>query len=166
MRTGARRATSWFDLPPSSTAVTAGGGTILLSLTTAEKAKRPFTIIRTYLEFDIQSDQSIASEVQTGAVGMAVVSDQASAIGVTGVPTPTTDAASDLWFMHKWFMSSFLFADATGFVEPNTRLYSIESKAARKVNDAEDVILVVEFAAGFSSGFIINAAGRLLIKEH
>ena len=63
-------------------------------------------------------------------------------------------------------MSSFLFADATGFVEPNTRFFEIDSKAMRKVNDSEDVILVTEFAVGFSAGFVVNGAGRLLIKEH
>ena len=95
-----RRATSWFDIPPFSVAVVAGGGTILASLTAAELAKRPFTIIRTHLTFDVQSDQVAATEVQTGAMGMAVVSDQASALGVTAVPTPATDAASDLWYLH------------------------------------------------------------------
>ena len=89
-----------------------------------------------------------------------MVSDQASAIGVTAVPTPVTDFASDLWFFHKHFfaMESAL-TDRTrgGFIG------SVDSKAMRKVNPDEDVVFVIQSAAA-SSGLILNMAGRMLIK--
>ena len=165
-RSGAKRTTTWFDLPATSTNFSAAGGTILLSLTAAELAKRPFTIVRTHVELQLQSDQTAASELQLGAVGICVVSDQASALGVTAVPTPVTDSASDLWFLHQWIMSSFLFASGVGVEEPNTRRYSIDSKAMRKVNNDEDVIVVAELNGAISSGFNMELAGRLMIKEH
>ena len=50
-------------------------------------ALRPFTLIRVRGIFTIASDQSAATETQVGALGVAVVSEQAASIGVTAVPT-------------------------------------------------------------------------------
>ena len=47
----------------------------------------------------VESDQSAATELFIGNLGLAVVSDQATAVGVTAVPTPATDRGSDLWFL-------------------------------------------------------------------
>ena len=166
-RLGSKRATSWFDLPATSTLFTAAGGTILLVLSTAEKAKRPFTIIRTHLHYSFSSDQIAASEFYGGAVGMAIVSDQAAAIGVSAVPTPAADAASDLWFMHEWFSNQVLFGDGTGFQDAVSTQGRIDSKAMRKVDDSQDAILVAELDTVMGAGgFIFKAGGRLLIKEH
>ena len=162
---GARRSSTWLDIPPAGVTLTSMGGTITHSLNADELAKRPFTVVRTHLELQIQSDQSAAAEIQVAGVGLALVSDQALAVGVTAVPTPVTDAESDLWFLHKYLMSSFLFGSGIGFQEPNTRSYTIESKAMRKVNDDQDVIVVLELS-NIGAGMIVNIAGRLLIKEH
>ncbi len=162
----ARRETSWFEIPATRTALSAIGGTILNSLTTAEKALRPFTIIRTHLELLVESDQSAASEFQLGAVGIAVVSDQASAAGVASVPTPITDADSDNWFLHQYFMANFLFATGAGFDGADGQIYSIDSKAMRKVNDSDDVVVVAEVDTNVSSGLLVSMAGRILIKNH
>ena len=162
-RLGSRRETSWLAIDPgvdtvSATAILAG------SLNAAALAKRPFTVIRTILEVHIGSDQLAADELQLAAVGMAVVSDQAVAIGVTAVPTPVTDLASDLWFLHQTLISSFFFVNASGIDADGGHHYSIDSRAARKVNDDQDVILVVEGAA-IASGASVTSMGRMLIKE-
>ncbi len=162
---GARRATSWLDLPPVFSGIS-GTGTLLLSLTVPEKAKRPFTIVRTHLRVHIQSDQSLASEIAIAAVGMCVVSDQASAIGITALPTPLTDLASDLWFVHQLIFNNFVFADATGFVESAGEQVEVDSKAMRKVNDDEDVVVVAEIDTALANGASMILAGRVLIKEH
>ncbi len=160
------RTTSWFKIDPALTVMTAGGGTVIASLTTAEQAKRPFTIIRTHLLVHIGSDQIAADELQVAAVGMCVVSDQASAIGVTAVPTPNTDADSDLWFLHQYVMSELAFASGVGLDAAGGHNYLIDSKAARKVNNDQDVLLVGELVDGISNGLFMMTAGRLLIKEH
>ncbi len=160
-----RRDTSWFDLPLTNVLVASNAAALVLSLTAAELAKRPFTIIRTQLTCHLGSDQLIADELQAMAVGMCVVSDQASAIGVTAVPTPDTDSASDLWFLHRYLVTSFFFNSAVGFDANGGKMVHIDSKGARKVNDSEDVILAVETGA-ISSGVSFTLGGRLLIKEH
>jgi len=165
-RLGAPRATSWLEVEFSTTNITAAN--ILASLTTAEKAKRPFTIIRTRLEVQMTSDQAAATESQFGAIGLCVISDQASAIGVTAVPTPITDLASDLWLMHQVMFGEFLFGTAVGFQDlvGSSSSYSIDSKAARKVNDDEDVVFVAEADGVLGSGINLKIGGRVLIKEH
>ena len=161
---GARRETSWFDIEPSANAVGTSQFAITHLMTAVELAKRPFTVTRTRLEVMIATDQASASEAQIGAVGLCVVSSQAAAIGVTAVPTPISDMGSDLWFVHHVLMSQVLFATVVGITEIG-RKYSIDSRAMRKVNDDQEIIVVVESAAT-SDGFNIDIAGRLLIKEH
>ena len=158
-----KRATTWFDLLSSITGFSATGGTILFSLTAAELALRPFTIIRTRLQVGIISDQTAAGEFQIGALGVEVVSDQAAATGVTAVPTPITDMASDFWMVHQLLYNSFVFASGVGFQDDGLHQYEIDSKAMRKVNVGEDVLVVGEFS-GAASGFTMHVGGRILVK--
>ena len=51
-----RRQTQWLELDPVAFTLTGEGGTVLFVLTTAEKALRPFTIVRTHLAVHIRSD--------------------------------------------------------------------------------------------------------------
>ena len=165
-RGGQRRSTSWLEIVPSITTMVAGGGVITHSLDATELAKRPFTVVRSHLIVHITSDQLGADELQFGAVGICVVSDQAEAVGVTAVPTPVTDAGSDLWLMHQYVAAEFAFVSGVGFDAAGGYTYLIDSKSMRKVNDDQDVLIVIELATGISNGFNITIAGRVLIKEH
>ncbi len=161
------RLTQWLEFPPIRSSFSITGAALFFTLTDVEKALRPFTIVRTRILVGIVSDQSIASEVQIGAVGMAVVSDQAEAIGITAVPTPITDMASDLWFVHQLLFNEFTFLDATGFQDQSMRQYAIDSKAMRKVQDGEDVILSAESSSSAGTGgFTLAIGGRILVKLH
>jgi len=162
---GPRRLTAWVGVAPATTGQVAAGGTITNSANATLLALRPFTIVRTYLEVLIFSDQEIADESQVGAVAGAIVSDQVSAIGVTAVPTPVTDVGSDLFFFHQWMFNRFQFVTGTGFDGSTGTRYSIDSKAMRKVNDDQDIVFVVEFS-GVGGGFSVITAGRFLIKLH
>ena len=165
VRGGQRRATSWIDIPIQPVALGAGGAAITHTMTAIELAKRPITVIRTHLELLFQSDQLSATETQLGAVGLCVVSDQAAAIGITAVPTPDTDLASDLWFLNQILMNDISVNSAVGFDSMAGRLFSMDSKAMRKVNDDQQIVVVIELTGG-SDGAIFTLGGRLLIKEH
>jgi len=161
---GRRRETSWLEIEPVSTAV--NNSSVLTHLmTAAELAKRPFTVVRTHLSVHVISDQLVASEIQVTGVGLCVVSDQAAAIGITAVPTPLTELESDLWFVNKVMITELTFGTAVGFDADAGRMFSIDSKAMRKVNDDEQIIIAVE-GSGIGGGALITMAGRLLIKEH
>jgi len=162
-----RRLTQWLELQPTVTAVGDGVAVLLFSLTDAEKALRPFTIVRTRLLANIVTDQIIAPERQVAAVGVAVVSDQAQSIGITALPTPITDMSSDLWMVHQLMYNVFHFLDATGVNFHGDSQYEIDSKAMRKVQDGEDVVVVAESSAGASTGGAnIVVGGRILVKLH
>jgi len=164
-RSGAPRKTSWLEIPPTLTTLTGGGGTIVASLTTAEKAKLPFTIVRTHLYWDLTSDQSVASEYQMVALGGLVVSQVAETVGVSAVPTPVNEAESDFFFIHSYLSSIFTFKSGVG-IDQRIAHNWIESKAMRKVSEDEDVLFVVELANAIASGATVALAGRMLIKEH
>ncbi len=163
-RGGARRSTTWISIPFFIDSEVAAGGAIVASLGADALAMRPFTIVRTRMDFQVISDQIAADEVQVGAIAMAVVSDQASAVGVTAVPTPVTDVDSDLFYAYQAFFSDLTFGSGIGFANTGTR-WTLESKAMRKVNDDQDVILVHELST-VGSGWTLMAGGRFLVKNH
>jgi len=159
-----RRESLWFFFDGTFVNLTAVGGTITHSLNAAALALRPFTIIRSRFELSFDTDQTAAAENQIGAWAMAVVSDQASAVGVAAVPTPVTDAGSDLFFAYQPMVNAVQFATQVGF-QNTSRRYTVDSKAMRKVEDGQDVIIVAEFDAS-GAGFNLGIAGRVLIKTH
>jgi len=157
-----KRLTLWGFKTWSEVTMVSEGGTILASLSAAALAQRPFTIIRQHWELQIVSDQAAAIERQYGAFGTCVVSDQASAIGVTAVPTPITDGGSEFWMAHRFYAANE--SNLTDRTTPATRI-TIDSKAMRKVSESEDHLLVAELDNA-GAGQIIAVAGRVLFKLH
>ncbi len=94
---------------------------------------------------------------------MCVVSDEAAAVGVTAVPTPMTSVESDLWYVHEQSFDTFRFGDQTGAQSNTGRLREIDSKAMRKVEEGQDVVLVLQNSAQ-SDGTISSIGGRMLVK--
>ena len=161
-----RRETLWFDITEGETTVASANTAVILNaLGAAGLALRPFTVVRTYLNWHIRSDQIAAVEEYQAAIGCCVVSDQASAIGVTAVPTPFTDLSSDLWFVHGIMANQILFSSAIGIQANSGVSKDIDSKAMRKVEDGQDLITVTE-ASSISAGYVLIHGGRSLIKLH
>ena len=161
----ARRQSDWFSVQWVGNTLTVAGGTLYSSLSAAALALRPFTIVRTRLLVTVRSDQEIATEDQFGAIALAVVSDQAAAIGVTAIPTPITDLDSDLFFVHQMVANSWQFSTAVGSGQ-RFASYDVDSKAMRKVNADQDVVMVGEVDTNAGSGMLLAAGGRMLIKTH
>ncbi len=161
-RLGSPRETLWVGIQAADVTFTVAGGTIITAANAALLALRPFTIIRQYYEIMIRSDQAAAVEQQAFAYGCAVVSDQAAAIGVTAVPTPDTDAGSDLWMLHQYIFA--MENNLTDRSQP-ARQIEIQSKAMRKVEDGQTVLQIGEFVTT-NNGLIATIAGRLLIKTN
>ncbi len=161
-----RRESLWLFLAEAQVTLAAPNSVnLVLSLNAAALALRPFTVVRTRLHWYMKSDQTAALEVQQVALGCAVVSEQAVAIGVTAVPTPFADLGSDLWFVHQILASSFTFVTGIGFQSPGGVNVDIDSRAMRKVEDGQDLVTVMENSGvGLGSGNLI--AGRQLIKLH
>ncbi len=143
----------------------ASTATLVTSLNAAALALRPFTVVRTRGLLSLVSDQTGADEDQAIGFGIAVVSDQATAIGITAIPTPTTDNASDLWFVYESLFSKFIFISGIGVTSPTVMERVIDSKAMRKVDVGEDIVDVLESSGG-SGGVRVLQFNRTLIKLH
>ena len=165
-RQGPRRETVWLSVPIVENVLT-GAPTAILSgvLDAGALALRPFTVIRVRGIMHLRSDQAAATESFGAALGYAVVSEQASAIGVTAVPTPITDRGSDLFFVYQEIVDRIEIGSGAGTGVPvNTgRFMEFESKAMRKVNDDEDMIITVENEL---NGCNLIEAARFLVKLH
>ncbi len=160
-----RRQTFWIDMVATSSTVAAGANPLLFTgFSAGVLALRPFTIVRMRGFLKVFSDQVAATEVYGAAFGLAIVTDQALAIGVTAVPTPTTDKSSDLWFVFEELSGRFTFLSTIG-VSDNGEGRAFDSKAMRKVEEGQDIATVTE-ATPFSSGVIVQKMGRMLIKLH
>ena len=135
---------------------------LVTTFSAAALAMLPFTIVRTRGGMHVRSDQTGASEGYGIQMGMAVVSDQAVAIGVTAVPTPDSDINSDLWFVYEQFFSRFEFVSGVGVLDIG-HYFSYDSKAMRKVDIGQDLVQVVE-APNTSCAF--QDSFRMLLKLH
>ncbi len=152
----------WFQTTTSVVTIAAGStATLGFQLSAAALALRPFTVVRHRLSWHCRADVVTGGENWGGAVGGCVVSDQATAIGVTAIPTPITDQASDLWYLYAEQYGRF----GGTQVEEVGRFQVIDSKAMRKVEDGEDLLLVFE-TPSFVNSMVSAIGGRALIKLH
>ena len=162
----AGRQSLWLFVDTSITnLVTASTAALIGSLNAAALALRPFTVVRTRGFFGIRSDQIVTSESYDGALGYSVVSDQASAIGVTAVPTPETDRGSDFFFVYESLMGRFQDQTSAGFHDNALTWTQFDSKAMRKVDEGSDLVITIESSA-LGTGQTIHHSARILIKLH
>jgi len=159
---GAKRSMVWIGLSVVQTAVAANTKILLLTLTAGALARRPFTVVRTHVKYSWMSDQVAAFETPTGAFGFIVVNDTASALGVTAVPDPVSDANGN-WFVWEGLVYDMVFS-AGGFALPQQSI-DVDSKAMRKVGADEDVAVVIVNSSA-SHGARFAAEGRMLVKVH
>ena len=94
--------------------------------------------------------------------GMAIISDQAFAIGETATPGPLADSAWDGWFVHKLFTIAGIVG--AGISSSQVR-YEIDSKAMRKVPVGNSIVAMFETDNEVGSVTIrANLLTRLLVK--
>ena len=162
-----RRESKWIAIAATETAISGANSAVLFTgFSAVDLGLRPFTIVRSRGFFSVMSDQIAASERWGASIGMAVVSDQAFAIGVTAVPTPETDRDSDLWYVYETLMGRVQFVSSTGItLYGATPWIQYDSRAMRKVEEGQDCAIVVE-TNSVSNGVQISKAGRMLIKLH
>jgi len=155
----------WIGNGLVNTTIAGSSTTLLTSLAGGALLLRPFTILRSHMEILFKSDQTSVSEVPQGAYGETVVSDNASAVGVTAVPNPSSvdgDPDAD-WYVWQALASAFVHATNAAFIEGG-RLFVIDSKAMRKVGANDDIVGVVDMQSG--PGATIMFGGRTLIQLH
>ena len=123
------------------------------------------TVIRVRGMFAWTSDQQAASEEQFGAFGICVVSDIAAAAGVASIPSPGEEAAWGGWLYHSFFFSKLAFASGVGIMPGVMHRIEIDSKAMRKVDEDDRLVVVVE-NTHTTHGFRFANSERILSKVH
>ena len=164
-----------FVRPPKKTVMWIGDGVGLTTLNGATSTLvavlgadplllRPFTIMRTHLELMFTSDQSGALEIPIGSYGEIVVTDTASAIGITAIPSPSaiSGEAEAGWFVWQALWAKFTL-DPNGDTDRSVK-FTIDSKAMRKVGPDDDVVSVVTIDG--AAGAQMVSQGRTLIQLH
>ncbi len=88
---------------------------------------------------------SFASDLSfTGVIGMGVVTDDAFAAGAVSIPRPFDDADWGGWFVWEPYSFYLEFADAIGFQSKADMHFKFDSKAMRRVEPNETVVVMVE----------------------
>ena len=160
-----RRQMLWIADVADANTVALGTALLIKTLNAAALALRPFTIVRTRGRIFIATDQSASTEAQTANYGHIVVTEEATAIGVTAIPTPVTQSSSD-WHVFETIMAEMRIITAVSALEIGTSVV-IDSKAMRKVDFGEDLAMVVETnATGVSEGVRFRDFAKVLVKLH
>ena len=109
--------------------------------------------------FTVISDQAVVFETQNGAVGACVVGDTAVAAGIASIKDPVTDVEDDTWL---WYHSFNLFNDAGRSASGGMNLFTIDSKAQRKLPIGNTLVFVAANASalfGYSISLSVRALG-------
>ncbi len=158
-----KRTSIWIGVSLGEIALVSASVQLLGVLNAAALAFRPFTVIRTRMDFNFSSDQEAADETPHGAFGMIVVNEKAAALGVTGIPGPTSQINDD-FFVWQGMSSNYQFVSATGSPGTIGKGYTVDSKAMRKVDTGDNVAIMFEMDA--SVGALLTVQGRMLVKLH
>ncbi len=138
-----KRGTFWGRSPADTVSTTLGASSSVLDSTAVPVAEGE-TIVRTRGWIGVASDQAAVSEAFVGALGFAIASDQAVAVGVGSLPTPYTDQDSELWFVHQFFTSRMDIDSAGLATRRGYDMFSFDSKAMRKMQSGQTLVIVVE----------------------
>ena len=156
------RKTVWAGTAEASvtwTVVGVSAKVILLSTTPTE----PLTVIRNRALLGVKSDQFAASEVQMGAFGLAVVSTDALNAGAASVPGPMSDPSFGGWMLFEPFSQDLKVGSQVGIEPKFGDMRNADSKAMRKIDDGESLVLVYESGQN-SLGVSVFANLRTLSK--
>ncbi len=151
------RLTTWLGPADAGYVNVASGGKSLLASSSFEE---PNTVIRTRGVVSV-GPQSFGVDVEIkGAYGVAIVSTDALAVGITAIPGPFSDSDWGGWLVWRSFAFIFEFGDSTGRMFANVNM-EIDSKAMRKVESNESLVVIAESQGGL---FQIWDGTRHLIK--
>ena len=161
----ARRKTSWGSGPSGVISRTATGSNLFA--VGAQATVAGLTLVRTRGNLLVfLSSIATALDGFSGAIGMAIVSENAFGVGVTAIPTPVTDLAWDGWLYHRFFSVKGVTAteaDGANAVSAVERI-QIDSKAMRKFKETDLLVAVIEGTEVGGVTFNATLETRTLVK--
>ena len=161
-RQSIRRATFWGRSPADTAPVALAAATSIFDSSFVTNVDLTVVRIRGYIA--VSTDQNVAGENVLGAVGFAVVSEEAASVGVGSLPTPYTDQDSGLWLSHRYWSQRFQHSSDTGWSNQGFSNFSFDSKAMRKMQPSTRLVIVVENGAA-AFGAVYNIFYSVLFKQ-
>ena len=160
-----RRKTEWIASADTTGNIALGANSVILDQSFSQaqnQAIGPFTIVRTRGILWVGTDQIAANEQPFGAMGMMVVREPARVAGIGSLPTPITDEFDDGFFVYQYWGNMFeLNAGASAVVHFDR--YEFDSKAQRKVNSDDAIVVTLENASALH-GAVYVLKFRMLLK--
>ena len=162
-----RRETEWSEGPGSTgvTNVTASGSAFVgLGVAAAHPGLTQIRL-RGLLDLWIRGNPATDGDGYFGAFGIGIVEAPAFAIGITAVPTPVTDAASETWLYHHFF--SVHMGDITGGAGQSSMMHQrivVDSKAMRKTPPNVVMYAVIESVEIGAANMDVFFDSRALLK--
>ncbi len=136
----ARRSTSWLTGPQQVNTGLTTVGTVLLWTTGLQIVSDGFTLIRTRGHALLNLAVSDANTSgMSGALGIAVASENAFGAGIAGLMDPFSDSEWDGWLWHSFFRLS----GGAGQTSGQQRI-DIDSKAMRKIAGLDVIYGVIK----------------------
>ena len=154
---GKKRAVTWIvGADDGSSSISGNTNTILQSRVIAQDE----TVVRSRGGFLIRPTVVTADLDIVGALGIAVVSDQAFGAGAASIPGPWTNGSWDEWYVWQPFALHLEFTvDDTNFL--SGVWFPFDSKAMRKSSAGDTQVIMVESQG---AAFSIMMGWRQLIK--
>ena len=158
VRGGAKRRTDWIGPADQGFVSVASAGATLLSNVQFSTSS---TIVRVRGHIAIRPAVYSADVDIIGAYGIGIVSAEAFTVGITAVPEPFSDGDWGGWFVYETFSMRVEFRSDTGVLagDQSTLSIPIDSKAMRKVESNEALVVVAESQAG---AYAISSQIRIL----
>jgi len=139
-----------------------------VALTTTQAAIITFstdiseTVLRSRGEILIVGNPNAAADNEVVAMGLAVVSDEAVAVGGAALPSPIASPDFDWFWFHYVLLQDLVSVVPTpDSIGMNARV-TIDSKAMRKASPNHSVVLIAELATGEMSAVNMTAGLRIL----
>ena len=163
---GARRQVDWaiaftnttFTSLAAATTVNLGGGLALSAI-----SNEPFTIIRMRGVLGISQSQVAADQEQCGAIGVVPVQLRAAVAGVGSMPRPGTDPLAD-YMLYQQFTQKSEFISGTGVETKSAELYTLDSKAMRRIDQPGEMSLAVLVENLSATAILHSLQMRVLVK--
>ena len=163
---GSRRNTGWGLGPGGSTVTSFSASSVAFLGGVITVGTDGFTITRLRGNLQAFLETGGVSEGYHCAIGVAVVTSDAIAVGITAVPDPVADAGWDGWLYHRFFdvhNISATLTDGANAMSAHVQ-FEVDSKAMRKMGDNDTLFASVEVIEAGTSALDIFFDSRLLMK--
>ncbi len=156
----APRTKMWIGAGVGATAITGSTVHLVGTLSAGALLLRPFTILRTIMVLEYNTDTLSVAEHPWGTFAKIIVTETAAALGITAIPDPDPTAGDPeaAWFSVQNVSNPFKFSTAVAWQGGSFgRQYLMDQRAMRKVGPDDQVATVFSQQATVGADLLSQA---------